>query len=62
MCHPKHHIYLILPSLRVMPRVPTVLHLPIALIDNITKPIAIYNDTYKFATYPYSILQEFAVG
>ena len=40
---------------------PTALHLPVAYIDDITKPIAICNNTYKFAAYPYSILQEFVV-
>jgi len=35
--------------------------LPVAHIDDITIPIAICNDTYKFAAYLYSILQEFAV-
>ena len=40
---------------------PTTLHLPVAYIDDVTRPIAICNDTHKFATYPYSTLQEFAV-
>jgi len=35
---------------------PTTLHFPIAYIDDITRPIAIYNDTHKFAAYPYSTL------
>jgi len=61
VCHLKHPIYLILPSLGVMPRVPTALHLPVAHIDNITRQIAICNDTYKFVVYLYSILQEFTV-
>ena len=45
----------------------TALHLLIALhllvvhIDDITRPIAICNDTYKFVPYPYSILQEFVL-
>ena len=60
MCHPGHPIYLILPSLEIVPRVPTALHLPVAYIDDVTRPIAIYNDTYKFVAYPYGILQEFA--
>ena len=55
----RHLIYLILPSLGVMPRVSTPLHLSVAHIDNIIRPIAICNDTYKFAPYPYSILKEF---
>ena len=53
--------YLFLPSLGVMPRIPTALNLPVAHIDDITKLIAICNNTYKFAAYPYSILQEFTV-
>ena len=45
-----------------MPKVPTVLHLHAAAhIDDITMPILICNDTYKFVVCPYSILQEFAV-
>jgi len=40
---------------------PTTLHLPVAYIDDITRPIAICNDTHKFAAYLYSTLQEFAV-
>ena len=44
-----------------MPRVPIVLHFPVAHIDDVTKPKVICNDTYKFVAYPYSILQEFAV-
>jgi len=44
-----------------MPGVPTALHLLVAYIDDITMPIAIYNDTYKYAAYSYSILQEFTV-
>jgi len=46
----------ILPSLGVMPRVPTTLHLFVAYIDDIIRPIAICIDTHKFATYPYSTL------
>ena len=44
-----------------MPSVPTTLFLIVAHIDDITRLIAICNDTYKFVAYPYSILQEFAV-
>ena len=53
VCPPRRPTYLILPSLRVMSRVPTVLRLHIAQIDDITRPIAICNDTYKFVAYPY---------
>jgi len=31
---------------------PTTLHLLVTYIDDITKPIAICNDTHKFAAYP----------
>jgi len=61
MCPPRHPTYLILPSLGVMPRVPTALHLHVAQIDEITRSIETCNDTYKFVAYLYSILQEFAV-
>ena len=44
-----------------MLRIPTALHLPVAHIDDITRLIAICNNTYKFSAYPYSILQEFTV-
>jgi len=44
-----------------MPIVPAALHLPVARVDDITRPIAICNDTYKFVAYLYSILQKFAV-
>ena len=40
---------------------PITLHLSVAYIDDITKPIALCNDTHKFAVYPYSTLQEFVV-
>ena len=59
---PKHATSLILPSLGVMFRIPTALHLLVAHIDDITWPIAVCNDTYKFAANPYSIWQEFAVN
>jgi len=61
MCLLRHPVYLILPSLRVTPRVPTVLNLPVAYIDDISRSIGICNDTYKFAAYPYSILNEFVI-
>jgi len=53
---PSHVISFILPSLGVMPRIPTTLHLFVAHIDNITRLIAICNNTYKFVAYLYSIL------
>ena len=56
MYRPRHHICLILPSLGVMHRVHVALHLPVAHIDNITRPIAICNDNYKFAANSDSIL------
>ena len=61
VCPPMHAISLILPSLGVMRRIPTALHLLVAHIDDITRPIAICNDTYKFAANLYTILQEFVV-
>ena len=61
VCPPRHVISLILPSLRVMPRIPIALHLPVVHIDDITRLIAICNNAYKFAANPYSILQKFAV-
>ena len=61
MCPSRHPIYLILLSLGVMPRVPTALHLLVTYIDDITRPIAICNDTHKFVAYRYSTLQEFVV-
>ena len=39
---------------------PTLLLL-VAYTDDITRSIAICNDTYKFAAYPYNTLQEFVV-
>ena len=41
---------------------PTILHFLVAYIDDITRPIAIYNDTHKFAPYLYSTLHEFVVN
>jgi len=56
VCQRRHPIYLILPSLGVMLRVSTALHLHVAHIDDSTRPIVICNDTYKFVAYSYSIL------
>ena len=56
LCPPRRVISLILPSLGVMPRIPIALHLPVAHIDDVTRSIIIYNDTYKFIAYLYSIL------
>jgi len=58
---PRHVISLIILSLGVMLKILTVLHLPVVHIDDITRPIVICNDTYKFAANPYSIWQEFVV-
>ena len=41
--------------------VSSALHLHIAHIDDITRPIVIYNDTHKFVAYQYSTLQKFAL-
>jgi len=60
VCPPRHPRYIIFSSLRVM--LECLLHcICLTHIDDITKPIAIYNENYKFDAYPYSILQEFTV-
>ena len=46
VCTLRHPIYLILPSLGVMLRVSIELHLSVAYIDDITRLIAICNDTH----------------
>ena len=51
----------ILGSLKVMPRVSTALHLPVAH-DNITRQLSKDKDNYKLYACPYSILHEFTVG
>jgi len=61
VCPTRHPMYFILPSLGVMSSAYTALHLHVACIDDIIRPVAIYNDTYKFAAYLYSILQEFTI-
>jgi len=61
VCPPRQPKHIIFSSFRIMPKVPTALNLHVAYIDDITRPIVICNDTYKFATYPYSTLQEFAI-
>jgi len=61
VCPPRHPRYIFFLYLGFMPKVPTALHVPIAYNDDLTRPIAICNVTYKFVTYPYNILQEFAV-
>ena len=48
VCHPSHSIYLIFPSLGVMPRVPTALHLPITQDDEITRQLQIVMKTINF--------------
>ena len=52
VCPPRHVISLILSLLGVMPKILTALHLPVAHIDDITRLIAICNDTYKFLSKP----------
>ena len=49
------------PILRVVPRVPTVLHLSVAHEDDITRQLANHDGNYKFSIYLYSMLQEFTV-
>jgi len=61
VCHFRHPRYIIFSSLGIMLRVPTALHLPVTHIDDINRPIVIYNDIYKFVIYSYSIWQKFAV-
>jgi len=39
-----------------MPRMSTVLHLPVAHNDDITRHLANCDKNYKFVAYPYSIL------
>jgi len=56
VCPPRHPIYLIIPLLGVMSRMPTALHLHVAYIDDIIRLIAICNDTYKFVAFLYSTL------
>ena len=56
VCHPKHPIYLLFPSLGVMPRILTALHLSFAHDDDITRQLANCDENYKFVAYPYSIL------
>ena len=56
VCPLKHPRYIFFSFLGIMLRAPTALHLLVAHIDDITKPIAICNDAYKFVAYPYSIL------
>ena len=48
-------------SLRVMPIVPSALHLLVLHDDDITRQLANCDENYKFFIYPYSMLQEFAV-
>ena len=48
--------YLFVLSLRVLPSEFVALHLP-EMHDKTHKQIIIWNDDYKFATYPHSILQ-----
>jgi len=39
-----------------MPKVPTILHFPIAHYDDITRQLVNCDENYKFSLYPYSIL------
>jgi len=61
VCSPKQLRYILFLYLGIMLRVLTALHLPVAHIDDITRPIVICNDTYKFTAYAYNILQKFVV-
>ena len=53
VCHTRHP-YIFFPSLGVMPRVPTALHLSIAH-DDITRQLANCDENYKFYAYSYSM-------
>jgi len=44
-----------------MPGVHIALHLSATYDNDITKPIVIYNENYKFATYLYNILKKFTL-
>ena len=46
VCPPRHPRYTIFLFLRIIPRMPTTLHLHVAHIDDIARPVAICNDTY----------------
>ena len=60
LCPLRHPNYILFSSLEIMPREPIALHLLVAHID-ITKPIAICNDSYRFVAYSYNILQEIGI-
>ena len=51
MCPPRHPRYIIFPYLGIMPRVPIALHLHVAHIGDIARPMVICSDTYKFVAY-----------
>ena len=53
VCHSRHPICLILPSLGVMSRVPIALHL-LVVHDDITRQLANCYENYKFSIYLYS--------
>ena len=57
---PRKLIYLFFLSLRVLLIELVASHLP-EMHDEAHKQITICNDTYKYAAYPHSILQEFVV-
>ena len=61
MCHPRHPIYLIFSSLRVMPRVHTTLHFSVAHDEDIIRQLANCDENYKFFVYPYSMLHKFVI-
>ena len=56
VCLSRYPIYILFSSVEIMPRVSTILYLFVAYIDDITRPIVICNDKYKFVVYLYSFL------
>jgi len=55
VCHPRQPKYLFFLSLGAIPRVYTILHLPVAH-DYITRQFANCDENFKFSVYPYSML------
>ena len=55
-------MYLLFPSLGVMHRVSTALHLHVVHDDDITRQLTNYDENDKFVAYLYSILQKITVN
>jgi len=56
VCPFRHPVYIISPPIGVLPRVPTVLHLHVALDDDFTRQLANCDENYKFLVFSCSIL------